>query len=306
MVIDAHVHLMSCKSYQALGDKISTYEDVIAFRTRHPALFSAMATETPIDNSDELLADMDRHGVTHAMVMARPGMITNDDIAAAVRRHPKRLFGLFNFAKDQQMTASYPDDPRSVREEAISQIRYCAEELGFKGMGETFMRTLTAEVHPEGIARDLAPIMTELAKYKFPIQIMTAWTQWRGGLWLGDPIWVDELAGRHPEVTIILTKMGRGIQTYFDHALTVALRNENVYFDTVGTSAEHLRIAVTRLGAHRVMFGSDWAAVARWVRKPHDLYTLRLKTIDEAQLSDSEREQVLWKTAAQVFGLDVS
>jgi hypothetical protein len=147
--------------------------------------------------------------------------------------------------------------------------------------------------------------MRALARHRAPIQIMTAWTQFRGGLWFGDPIWVDELAGRHPDVPIILTKMGRGIQTYFDHALAVALRNENVYFDTVGTSPEHLRIAVDKIGAHRIMFGTDWSATWRWMRTPADLYTTRLGVMAKADLSPADREQVLWKTAVRVFDLPI-
>jgi predicted TIM-barrel fold metal-dependent hydrolase len=296
---------MSCESLQDLGDKIQTSEDLIAFRTRYPKVFMAAKEEPPLDNSDRLLADMDRYGVGYAMVMARIGPVGYEDVARVVKKNPERLFGLFSFAKDQQLTAAYLDDPTPVREQAASEIDRCMTELGFKGMGETFIRTLTAEIHPEKIARDLEPIMRKLAQYKAPMQIMTAWTQWRGGLWLGDPIWVDELAGRHPGVPIILTKMGRGIQTYFDHALVVALRNENIYLDTVGTSPEHLRIAVDALGAHRIMFGTDWSATWYWVRKPADLYTMRLNVIDKAGLSEADREQVLWKTAVRVFDLPI-
>lgn len=116
---------------------------------------------------------------------------------------------------------------------------------------------------------------------------------------------LHELAGRHPDVSIILTKMGRGIQTYFDHALAVAMRNENVYFDTVGTSPEHLRIAVDKLGAHRIMFGTDWSATWRWMRTPADLYTIRLGVIEKADLSPADLEQVLWQTAVKVFDLPI-
>lgn len=305
MIIDAHVHVMSSASLRDLGDKIQTAEDLIAFRVRYPELFASANIEPPLDNSDELLADLDRYGVGYALVQAKPGPVDFEDIAKVVARHPDRLFGLFSFAKDQQISGEYLDDPAPVREQAVSVIDRCMTELGFKGMGETFVRTLTAEIHPERIARDLAPIMRTLARYRAPIQIMTAWTQFRGGLWFGDPIWVDELAGRHPDVPIILTKMGRGIQTYFDHALAVALRNDNVYFDTVGTSPEHLRIAVDRLGAHRIMFGTDWSATWHWVRKPADIYTTRLGVIEQAGLSPGDREQVLWKTAVQVFNLPI-
>lgn len=302
MLVDAHVHLMSFPAFADLSDKIETTQDLIAFRSRYPEVYAEARTQEAIDNSDQLLATMDRYGVRYALVQSRPGRITNEHIAAAVRRHPDRLFGLFSFGKLEQMSG-YEHDPKPLREHVRGEIGRCVEELGLRGMGETHVRSLTAEIHPELIARDLEEIMLELAKYEVPLQLQTAWTQWKGGLWFGDPLWVDEIAGRHPTVPIILTKMGRGIQTFFDHALTVAMRNENIYFDTVGTTPEHLRQAVDEIGSHRIMFGTDWSTTWAWVRKPADLYTLRLNTLEEARLSDEEREDISWRTACRLFRL---
>jgi predicted TIM-barrel fold metal-dependent hydrolase len=69
----------------------------------------------------------------------------------------------------------------------------------------------------------------------------------------------------------------------------------------VGTTPEHLRQAADVIGSHRIMFGTDWSTTWAWVRKPADLYTMRLRTIDEAGLSDEERADVLWRTACRLF-----
>lgn len=304
MIIDSHVHVLSYPSLSDLSDKIRTTEDLISFRTRYPDLYNATLTESPVDNSQHLISDMNRHRVTCALVQARPGSVTNSQVAEAVRKHPGRLFGLLRIGHDQE-AAGYLDDPTPVREKAPEEIEFCIEKLHMKGMGEAFIRAFTTEIHPEKIAKDLDPIMKSLAKYKAPIQFPTAWSQFPGGLYYGNPIFVDEVAQRHPDVPIILTKMGRGIGYYFDTSLTVAQRNTNVYFDTVGTIGSHLRIAIDKIGAERIMFGTDWSATWRWISKPADLHTIRLKTLDDAGLSDSEREQILWKTAARLFKLDV-
>lgn len=303
MIIDSHVHVLSYPSLSDLSDKIRTTEDLISFRTRYPDLYNATLTEKPVDNSQHLISDMDRHGVAYALVQARPGSVTNEQVAEAVNKHPGRLFGLLRIGHDQE-AAGYVDDPAPVREAAPEEIRHCIEDLHMIGMGEAFVRAFTTEIHPEKIAKDLDPIMNALSKYKVPIQFPTAWSQFPGGLYYGNPIFVDEIAPRYPEVPIILTKMGRGIGYYFDMALTVAMRNANVYFDTVGTIGSHLRIAIDKIGAERIMFGTDWSATWRWISKPADLHTIRLKTLDDAGLSDSEREQILWRTAAQVFKIE--
>lgn len=304
MIIDTHIHILSYPSLQDLSGKIRTTEDLISFRTRYPDLYNATLSESPVDNSQFLISDMGKHGVSYALVQARPGSVTNEQVAEVVNKHPERLSGLFRIGHDQE-AAGYLEDPAPVREKAPGEIRFCIEELHMKGMGETFVRAFTTEIHPEKIARDLEPIMTTVAKYKVPIQFPTAWSQFPGGLYYGNPIFVDEVAQRHPDVPIILTKMGRGIGYYFDMAMAVALRNTNVYFDTVGTTGPHLRMAVDKIGAERIMFGTDWSATWRWISQPADLYTIRLKTLDDAGLSNSEREQILWKTASRLFKLDV-
>jgi predicted TIM-barrel fold metal-dependent hydrolase len=303
MIIDTHVHVYSFPSFRDLSNHIRTMEDAIAFRTRYPELYKCNLTEAPMDNTDDLIADMDKHGVDLAVVQARAGFVSNDLVAQAARRYPHRLVPLARVGHDQQ-SAGYLDDPGPVREQAPAEFERCMTTLGMKGIGELFVRAFTAEIHPERIAKDIAGIIRIAEKYKVPVQIPTAWSQFPGGLYYGDPIWVDEVAGRNPGVPIILTKMGRSITRYFDAALTVAMRNVNVYFDVVGTSPQHLRTAIDKIGADRIMFGTDWSTTWHWLRDPATLHEIRLKVLDDAKLSGAEREQILWRTAAKLFGLE--
>lgn len=303
MIIDAHVHLMGFPSLVSAGDKLRTMEAVVGFRTRYPEIYAATLTEAPIDNTDDLIAAMDQHGIAHAVVQARPGPVPNDLVAEAVRRHPKRLTGVLRIGHDQVPTG-YPLDPSRNRLRAIDEIARGVEELGLKGVGETFVRAFTRAIHPERIADDLDGIMRAVARYRVPIQFPTAWSQFPGGLLYGDPLWVDEVAARYPQVPIILTKMGRGLTYYFEMAMAVALRNANVFFDMVDSTPAHLTQAVKALGADRIMFGTDWSATWRWLQEPADLYTLRKHVVEQAQISDTDREWIYWRTAAQLYGLD--
>jgi predicted TIM-barrel fold metal-dependent hydrolase len=224
-------------------------------------------------------------------------------VAKAVKKYPKRFFGLLRMGHDQEASHEYLDDPTPVRDAAPDHISYCIEELGMKGMGETFIRAFTTSVNPEQIEKDLRPIMDTLDRYKVPIQFPTAWSQFPGGLFYGNPIWADEVAGRYPEVPIILTKMGRSLETYFEPAMTVAMRNSNVYFDVVGTSPAHLRKAIDTIGSDRIMFGSDWSATWRWLKHPAPLYDIRKKVLEDANLNENEREDIMWRTANRIFDL---
>lgn len=303
MIIDTHVHVCSFSSFRDLSNHIRTTEDLIAFRTRYPDLYKCNLTEEPIDNSDALVADMDKNDVALALVQARPGEVSNDLVAEAAKKHPDRLLALARVGHDQE-AAGYHEDPSEFRERAPEEIERCLTKLGMKGVGEILIRSLTDEMNPEKIAKHLDPMMKVVAMHGVPIQFPTAWTQFPGGLFHGDPLWVDEVALRHPKVPIILTKMGRSIGRYFDSSLTVALRNVNVYFDVVGTNPEHLRIAIDKIGSERILFGTDWSATWRWISVPTTLHKLRLKVLDDAKLTAKERKNILWDNAVKVFKLD--
>ena len=302
MIIDSHVHIYSYPSFKDLSKVIRTMEDAIAFRTRHPDLYRCNLTEQPIDSSDDLVADMDKNGVDFALVQARAGYVSNDLVAEAAKRHPKRMIALARVGHDQE-AGDYHDDPGPAREAAPAELERALTTLGMKGVGETFVRAFTNHVNPEKIAKDLEGIMKVVERHGVPIQFPTAWSQFPGGLFYGDPLWADEVAGRHPKVPVILTKMGRSITSYFDTAITVAMRNVNVYFDVVGTSPEHLRFAVDKIGAHRIMFGTDWSTTWRWLSVPATLHQIRKKVIDDAGLSPADYDQIMWKTAAELFKL---
>lgn len=305
MIIDTHIHVWSFPVLEEHGHKIESTEDLLAFRTRYPDLYERTLTESPVDNSDVLVQQMDQYGIDRAIVQARPGEVTNDQVAESVRKHPDRLFGLFRIGHDQEAAHEYVEDTGPIREAAPEHIDYCVNDLGMIGMGEMFVRAFTRELDPELIAKDLKPVMDAIAKHNIPIQIPTAWTQFPGGLIYGEPIWTDEIACRYPDTPVILTKMGRGLQYYFDTAMVVAMRNSNVYFDVVGTKSEHLRQAIDAIGSKRIMFGSDWSATWRWIKNPVDLYTMRLNVLEKANLTDEEREDILWRNAIRVFNLDV-
>lgn len=302
MTIDAHVHLGTFPSLAELGHLLRRSEDVVAFHSRHPELFMAARNEDPVDNADDLVAVLDQKGITAAVVQARPGLVPNDLVAVACLRYPERLVGLGRIGHEQ-LVQGYTDDTASARARACDEIARGVETLGMKGVGEVFARAFTTAIHPEEIADELAPIMEVVQRYQLPIQFPTAWSQFPGGLYWGDPLWVDEVAARFPAVPIVLTKMGRGIERYFDACMAVALRNENVYFDTVGTTTAHLAAAVEAIGSRRVMFGTDWSATWRWVVEPADLFTQRLRVVEGAGLSENDKVNVLGRVACHLFGL---
>lgn len=304
MIIDTHIHVFGWPSFADLSKHIRTTEDLIAFRARHPELYKARLAEEPVDITNELIADMDANGVTIGIVQAQSGNITNDMVAQAAARFPERLVPLARVGLRQTAAGYRDEDPSVLRNETPEEIERCLTKLKMKGVGEIHVRSLTDEIHPERIAKHLEGLMNVVAKHRVPIQFPTAWHQFQGGLWYADPLWVDEVAGRYPNVPIILTKMGRSIGRFFDSAMTVAMRNVNVYFDVVGTNPQHLRFALDKLGPERILYGTDWSTTWRWISVPMSLHKLRMKVIDDANVTAHERRGMLWDNAIRVFKLE--
>lgn len=303
-LIDCHAHIGAGPTVPKLAESIHSPQDWGAVRSTQPELFAKAFSEDAGDNSEHLLRAMDKYGITHAIIQTGPGKGTNNQMVLdAAKKSGGRFFPLYrpeavsNAAARGTLGQDYGDEVGRV-------VRQIADELQSPAMSATLgvgeIVPITTEVHPALIARDMAPIMEVLeARGGLPIMFPTGYTGWKGvHYFCFQPVWVDELAGAFPNVPIVFTKMGRSIRASFDACMSVAMRNANVYFDMTDTSAEHLREAITVLGAHRIMYGSDLSGISTGYSELDNL-----RTAIEARLTAEEREQIAWKTANQIYKL---
>jgi len=303
-LIDVHCHLGSGPTVAELAPSLHSPRDWGALRTKQPEKFAKAVSEDAVDDSALLLRAMDKYGITHAIIQTAPGKgTTNQMVLDAARRSGGRFFPIYrpeavsNAAAKGTLGVDYGGEVSKV-------VRQIADELqspamsATRGVGEIV--PITTEIHPAKITRDMAPIMEVLkARGGLPVMFPTGYTGWKGvHYYCFSPIWVDELAGTFPDVPIVLTKMGRSIRASFDACISVAMRNANVYFDMTDTSAEHLREAITIIGAHRIMYGSDLSGISSGYSEADNL-----RTAIEARLSAEESEQIAWKTHNQIYKL---
>jgi uncharacterized protein len=303
-LIDCHCHLGAGPSVPKLAESIHSPKDWGAARSKQPELFAKAMSEDAVDNSGPLLRAMDKHGITHALIQTAPGKgTTNQMVLEAARMSGGRFFPLYrpeavsNAVAKGTLGKDYGAEVSKVTRQIADELRSPAMSA-MRGVGEIV--PVTTEIHPALITRDMAPIMEVLkARGGLPVMFPTGYTGWKGvHYFCFQPVWVDELAGTFPDVPIVLTKMGRSIRASFDACMSVAMRNANVYFDMTDTSAEHLREAITILGAHRIMYGSDLSGVSTGYSEEDNL-----RTCIEARLSAEEREQIAWKTTNQIYKL---
>jgi len=102
--------------------------------------------------------------------------------------------------------------------------------------------------------------------------------------------------------------MGRGFDFIFEACLVVAFKHQNVYLDTVQAPAHHIDRVVREIGANRVLFGSDWDRISGELGRADghsNIYTQAFAIIEEAPTPKEEKEWIYWRTAGELYELDM-
>jgi predicted TIM-barrel fold metal-dependent hydrolase len=167
-------------------------------------------------------------------------------------------------------------------DESVAEIRRCVAGEGMVGVKLWVARRATDP--------GLDPIAEESVAQDVPI-LQHAWRKTTGNL-VGEstPADVAHLAKRHPRARIIMAHLNgcnpRGIEDVVDCP--------NIFVDTAGGDPERglVELAVARLGAHRVLYGSD---------APIRHFGVSVAKILGAQLTDSVRRELLWNNAARLL-----
>ncbi len=304
MIVDGHVHVVGNPDSTA-PEYVDVIRDAVLLRRRHPDVFASHWGKLE-DMSDLLIEDMDAFGIDKAVIQPARGE-SPELVAQAVDKYPDRLVGLFmsgysEFVGGDAAVVSGPSQKPDLNQFA-DNVRHWVRDLGLRGLGEFGVRTFSEESDPSKIARDLMPVIEIINEYRIPVLIHTAWTQFGTKLYHGIPMFVDDLAEQFPETPFTLTKMGRGYNFIFEICLALATKHDNVYLDTVQSPAEHVARAVREVGAERVIYGTDWDPTWRPLNLPEGIYARTLAVIDDAGLTDGQKEQVLGKTAATLYGM---
>ncbi len=220
---------------------------------------------TPFD-PQRILSAMDNAGVDKAMVCSLAQRIENEFLVGLVQAHPDRLFG-FGQVRPQ-------DD------DALEQIRRFVDE-GLVGL------KLHPSMHGYHVADHglLDPVFRLCAELGIPILINA----------LDDafcaPLAIEEIAKDHPDVPTIIAHMGAVWNV--PEAIIVAERQPHVYLETSATLMSDVKRAYARLGAEKVLLGSEW---------PGSDFDLERFKIRKAIPDDADRALVEGGNMARIMG----
>jgi predicted TIM-barrel fold metal-dependent hydrolase len=217
----------------------------------------------------ETLATMDRLGIDSSVVNGilfpdcREG---NDHVGRLMKQFPGRVIGAV--AANQ-----------FYRHDIADELVRCFDQLGFTGIKiheNTMKQSFSYSYHP-----DLLRPILEFANA-------------RGCPLLFHGLITDEMIRDHPKINFICAHGPANIDRCVDLAKYENFHVDTAYTITLPGTWEYL---VSKLGAHRILFGSD---------APLSSPVIRLAQVLSARLSDEEVVQILGLNAARLYGLDTS
>lgn len=249
----------------------------------HPLnCFGAYGVSSPVEDAERLIETARRSGVTRMCVFSlhetTPYEPTPEQCRQAndyvLRMRDAQPGAILPFC---YVTPAFPD-------EAVAEIERCVEGQAMAGIKLWVARRATDS--------GLDPIMDVAVSLDVPV-LQHAWLKTTGNLpGESTPFDVADLARRHPEARIIMAHLNgvghRGIEAVADVP--------NVVVDTSGGDPESglVEAAVSRLGAHRVVYGSD---------APIRHFGVTMNKVLGADLLDTDKRTILWDNALQILKL---
>ena len=228
------------------------------------------------------LAEMDATGVEKAFLRAwmRPEevIISNDDIAAIVQKHPDRFLGMATV------------DPRRPMD-AVRELERAVKELGLRAL---HMLPWIWNLPPND--KLYYPLFVKCIELGIPFCPQVGHTGPLCPSEPGRPIpYIDEVALAFPELTIVGGHIG---YPWTDEMIGLAVKYPNVYIDTSAHLPKYYPPELVQFmnsrGQDKVMFGTNY---------PMLFFTPCVSQIEGLGLKPEAQEKFLRLNAMRVFGL---
>lgn len=226
---------------------------------------------------NEIIKQMDQLKIDKSIVFTLRGLfqdfrLANDEIAKVAASFQHRLipFGTFN---------------PWFEDEALDEMDRCVNNLSLKGF----------KLHPWFTSfpinsKLMDPIASKLNQLGVPVFIHSGTPPW------SEPLQIAEFAKKANKITIIMGHMG--LPDLWQEAIVAAEQASNILLETSGAHSLAITTAVERLGASRVVFGSDMPFGGR------ENQLFQLVKIRHLKLKASEEQAILGGNLARVFGFE--
>jgi predicted TIM-barrel fold metal-dependent hydrolase len=289
MLNDAHCHFFSSRFLELLAPE-SGGADEIAYRLQ----WDSPGTATEL--GDRWIAELDKHGVARAALMASvPGDAVS--VAEAVAHHPHRFVGFFMH------------NPLGLDSEGVLE----------RAFGNLHMRAVCLFPAMHGYRPDhdsVELVFRSASLYRAAVfvhcGVLSVGVRKKLGLAspfdlrLGDPLAVARIASHFPQVPVIIPHFGAGL---FREALMAADQCATIHLDTSSSNGwtrytpgltleQVFRTALSVVGPSRLLFGTDSSFFPRgWQKGVYDdqagiLASLRVSDADKAAIFGGNFERL--------------
>ena len=185
-------------------------------------------------------------------------------------------------------------DPR-YEEDGIEEIDRCMQKGGFKGI----------KVGHEGAeARYMLPMMEKAQHYGIPVSIHSDHSV------RSHPYLIADLANSFPKVTVVCLHMGLRTAAATELlGINAAEKNPNLWLETCFSHPYPIRMAVKRLGADRIMYGSDSSndgfASGDGHERPEYEMMIQMDMVRCLNLPKEQEDKIMGLNAARLYGVVV-
>ncbi len=226
----------------------------------------------------DLLRTMNETNIDQAVLVAHPPFISNEFVLESHRRYPKQIIAAVNIPPSTQRPG------QKLKKYVEQGARILKIHPAYDGLG-------VDSRHYQALLKTAAELGLPVILHTGCIHSRLAFKDPRmGDVRLFEP-WFSEW----PELTFILAHMN-----YHDpeKAIAITEKHENVLVDTSWQPAEVIGEAVRRLGAEKILFGTDWPLMGDNIR----IGRSRIQdAIDSGFIQKEDAEKILGTNAARIL-----
>lgn len=228
------------------------------------------------------MARLDEAGIDASLVWLKP-----DYEGSAIEGHNRYVFEAAKAHPDRLIPFGWADPTVGV-DHARAMARTCIEEYGFRGVKLNGAQNDYFIDDPK-----LAmPVVEEIAR----LGGMIAFHIGPDAYEKTHPLRALRIAERFPQTPVLLAHMGMADDAMNEACVRAAEAQSNIHLIGSGTTATLIHRAITRVGADRVLFGSD--APFKFPRVELAMY----RTLLDTEFDERTSELVLGGNVARLFG----
>jgi predicted TIM-barrel fold metal-dependent hydrolase len=290
MINDVHCHFFSSRFLELLAPTAGTADDIAARLEWDPP---GTATEL----GDRWVAELDRHGVSRAALIASiPGDAAS--VAEAVAHHPHRLIGFFMHNPGAAAADATLD--RSLRELNMRGICLFPAMHGYRLDDPLVEHVFRAASTHRAVVFVHCGVLSVGVRKKLGVPS-------RFDLRLGDPLALARVALGFPDVPVMVPHFGAG---FLREALIAADQCPTIHFDS-SSSNNWLRFfpgmtleavfkqALAVVGPTRLLFGTDSSFFPRGWQRP--IYEEQNRILRAVTARDADRDRVFGENFDTLF-----